>query len=138
MLFVIPMYSVPGLLHMMYTKYLCSFMRCHFFYSLYCHPERSMKFAKRTSFGVEGPHVCLHCQEGLKAFSRPTSPVHGENALTCSFRYRRSWGPSTSLVHPFRMKSTSLRMTGLRFPDRLDSVYPNNESGNREQDRGET
>src|SRR5690348_6755658 len=55
MLFVIPMYSVPELLHTMYTKYSCSFIASHHAQPLHCHPERSSKFAERTSNGVEGP-----------------------------------------------------------------------------------
>jgi hypothetical protein len=61
-----------------------------------CHPERSEKFASRTPREVEGPRTCLRHSGRLKAFSRVLRRVHGENALTRSFRSQQSRGPSTS------------------------------------------
>src|SRR5258708_37093835 len=45
----------------------CGLMVCHALMD--CHPERSRRFAKRSSYVVEGPLHIRHSQRSVKAFS---------------------------------------------------------------------
>src|SRR5258708_30698062 len=45
----------------------CGLMVCHALMD--CHPERSSRFAKRSSYVVEGPLHLRHSQRSIKAFS---------------------------------------------------------------------
>jgi putative endonuclease len=42
-----------------------------------CHPERSSGFAKRSSYGVEGPHARVHNSGHGKAFARWSPSAKG-------------------------------------------------------------
>jgi hypothetical protein len=63
---------------------------------LYCHPERSKCFAKRSAYGVEGPR----CSRGRHGCFREF-PLRSTLALSWKLSFSSSWrmqhrGPSTS------------------------------------------
>jgi len=73
-----------------------------------CHPERSMCFASRSTYAVEGPRACRNLRRLRREFSQ-INP--GENAVRKSFRFSagmRSFGfARPSLCEAY----SALRMT---------------------------
>jgi hypothetical protein len=103
----------------------CGLMVCHALMD--CHPERSSRFAKRSSYVVEGPLHVRHSQRSIKAFSQGLGGAkahrRGKSAVSTNGKGgnqpRKSRTSSVPLIvcHPERSEGPAFA-----FPDRSRAV----------------